>query len=135
MKKTISGLPARNGRGYGGDEGAERGQGATGMGGGRLVGETGHLRRLRVADARALNLRKWKLRGASLGSPRRKDEPWLGLYQRAMRLARAVVWKFMGGQLSDQAWMMHWRWAGHVARYSNWYAPRIATFWFDYATF
>ena len=52
-------------------------------------------------------------------------------FQRAMRLARAVVWKFCGGQLSDQAWTMHWRWAGHLARYDDAFYPKQATIWYD----
>ena len=75
--------------------------------------------RLRVAEARALNTAEMEIVRRIVGVPRKKEEPWLDFYKRAMRLARAVVWKFCGGQLSDQAWQCHWRWAGHLARYED----------------
>ena len=66
-----------------------------------------------------------------IGIPRQRGEPWLDFYKRSMRLARAVVWKYCGGQLSDQAWAIHWRWAGHLARYQDTFYPKQATLWYD----
>ena len=52
-----------------------------------------------------------------------------------MRLARAVIWRFLGGQLADLCWTMHWRWAGHLARYSDEYPPKAASLWMGYSSF
>ena len=47
-----------------------------------------------------------------------------------MRLARAIVWKYLGGQLASVAWCYHWRWAGHLARYADNFWPKSVTYWF-----
>ena len=75
--------------------------------------------RLRVAEARSLNTAEMEIVRRIVGIPRKKDEPWVKFYQRSMRLARAIVWKYLGGQHASVAWCYHWRWAGHLARYAD----------------
>ena len=46
-----------------------------------------------------------------------------------------MCWRFLGGQLSDLCWTLHWRWAGHLARYSCTAPPLIANNWLNYEQF
>ena len=88
-----------------------------------------------AAEARALNTAEMEIVRRILGVPKKPGELWVPYYQRSMRLARAAIWRYLGGQLSDLCWTMHWRWAGHIARYVNHSPPKNATLWFGYATF